>query len=129
MSRSTNVASPVFAKSPATSTATGFMAFAVAAVLTVAAVIALVALSAWGPMSTEGAQAVDSRYGEGYPLHGGLAGPSRISVWEQYPSYGEGYPLHGGLAGPSRSSTVDHRGYGAGYPLHGGLAGPSQVDE
>jgi hypothetical protein len=46
-------------------------------------------------------------------------------------AYGTGYPLHGGLAGPSRRgvSTVDLSGhYGAGYPLHGGLAGPSRVD-
>jgi hypothetical protein len=43
-----------------------------------------------------------------------------------------GYPLHGGLAGPSRvgqAATVDVADrYGSGYPLHGGLAGPSQVD-
>jgi hypothetical protein len=43
-----------------------------------------------------------------------------------------GYPLHGGLAGPSRVgqvSTVDLAGhYAAGYPLHGGLAGPSRID-
>ena len=48
------------------------------------------------------------------------------------PAYGVGYPLHGGLAGPSRVgqvSTVDlARHYGPGYPLHGGLAGPSHVD-
>lgn len=47
-------------------------------------------------------------------------------------AYGVGYPLHGGLAGPSRVgqvSTNDMAGhYGSGYPLHGGLAGPSQVD-
>jgi len=42
------------------------------------------------------------------------------------------YPLHGGLAGPSRVgqvSTVDlARHYGPGVPLHGGLAGPSGID-
>jgi hypothetical protein len=123
------VAAPVFAQSPSKSTATGFTAFAVAAVLTVAAVIGLVALSVWNPLSTQDVPAAQSQYGEGYPLHGGLAGPSRISVWEQYMGHGAGYPLHGGLAGPSRITTVDHPGYGAGYPLHGGLAGPSQVDE
>jgi hypothetical protein len=46
--------------------------------------------------------------------------------------YGRGYPLHGGLAGPSRVgqvSTVDPAAhYGAGYQLHGGLAGPSRID-
>jgi hypothetical protein len=43
-------------------------------------------------------------------------------------AYGVGYPLHGGLAGPSRPlSAVDLSGhYGVGYPLHGGLAGPSR---
>jgi len=48
------------------------------------------------------------------------------------PAYGVGYPLHGGLAGPSRvgqASTIDLADhYGAGYPLHGGLAGPSRLD-
>jgi len=48
------------------------------------------------------------------------------------PAYGVGYPLHGGLAGPSRVgqvSTVDvARHYGPGYPFHGGLAGSSRVD-
>ena len=48
------------------------------------------------------------------------------------PAYGVGYPLHGGLAGPSRVgqvSTVDPAGhYGSGYSFHGGLAGPSHVD-
>ena len=45
-------------------------------------------------------------------------------------AYGVGYPLHGGLGGPSRSlSAVDAGGhYGVGYPFHGGLAGPSRVD-
>jgi hypothetical protein len=46
-------------------------------------------------------------------------------------AYGIGYPLHGGLAGPSRvgqGSPVDQAGhYAAGYPLHGGLAGPSRI--
>ena len=43
--------------------------------------------------------------------------------------FGAGYPLNGGLAGPSRVSTTEVTGYGAGYPLLGGLAGPSQVGE
>ena len=42
------------------------------------------------------------------------------------------YPLHGGLAGPSRvgevSTTDMPRHYGPGYPFHGGLAGSSRVD-
>jgi hypothetical protein len=48
------------------------------------------------------------------------------------PAYGAGYPLHGGLAGPSRVGPISKvdlaRHYGSGYPLHGGLAGPSRVD-
>lgn len=69
-------------------------------------------------------------YGAGYPTHGGLAGPSRLSLQADHAGYGTSYPLHGGLAGPSRLSLqAEHGGYGVGYPLHGGLAGPSQVDE
>jgi hypothetical protein len=72
-------------------------------------------------------------YGMGYPLHGGLAGPSRVgqvSTVDPAARYGPGYPLHGGLAGPSRPlSAVDPAArYGPGYPLHGGLAGPSRID-
>lgn len=72
-------------------------------------------------------------YAMGYPLHGGLAGPSRVghvSTVDLAGHYGAGYPLHGGLAGPSRPlSAVDPAArYGPGYPLHGGLAGPSRVD-
>ncbi len=87
---------------------------------------------------------IDSQaYGVGYPLHGGLAGPSRVGQVSKVAGpngsmsradlaghYGPGYPLHGGLAGPSRTlSAVDLAGhYGPGYPLGGGLAGPSRVD-
>jgi hypothetical protein len=64
----------------------------------------------------------------GYPLHGGLAGPSRVSPNALGDHHGPGYPLHGGLAGPSQPSVTDHAGHhGPGYPLHGGLAGPSVV--
>ena len=51
-------------------------------------------------------------------------------VTTQSQAYGTGYPLHGGLAGPSRPlSAVDPAArYEAGYPLHGGLAGPSRID-
>ena len=48
------------------------------------------------------------------------------------PAHGMGYPLHGGLAGPSRLEPISKvdlaRHYGSGYPLNGGLAGPSRVD-
>ena len=58
------------------------------------------------------------------------AGSTR-DVTIDIPAYGVGYPLHGGLAGPSRVgqvSTVDlGRHYGPGYAVHGGLAGPSRV--
>ena len=57
---------------------------------------------------------------------------STTEVTADAQAYGVSYPLHGGLAGPSRVgqlSTVDVAGhYGAGYPLSGGLAGPSRVD-
>ena len=56
------------------------------------------------------------------------AGSSR-DITIDSPAYGAGIPLHGGLAGPSRVGQVDlTRHYGPGYPLHGGLAGPSRVD-
>jgi hypothetical protein len=80
--------------------------------------------------STRTATAEVDTHGPGYPLHGGLAGPSRVSTVDEAVPYGPGYPLHGGLAGPSRVSTVDEAvPYGHGYPLHGGLAGPSRVDD
>jgi hypothetical protein len=57
-----------------------------------------------------------------------LAGSSR-DVTIDGSAHGVGVPLHGGLAGPSRVGQVDlTRHYGPGYPLHGGLAGPSRVD-
>ncbi|HEU5204044.1 MAG TPA: hypothetical protein VFU17_07100 [Candidatus Limnocylindrales bacterium] len=59
-------------------------------------------------------------------------GGSSRDVASDSRAHRSGYPLHGGLAGPSRVgqvSTVDMANhYGSGYPLHGGLAGPSQVD-
>jgi hypothetical protein len=72
-------------------------------------------------------------YAMGYPLHGGLAGPSRVgqvSTVDFAARYGPGYPFHGGLAGPSQSlSAVDPAArYGPGYSFHGGLAGPSRFD-
>jgi hypothetical protein len=51
----------------------------------------------------------------------------QTTIGQQHPGYGDGYPLHGGLAGPTRLQVDEHPGYGAGYPLHGGLAGPSSV--
>ncbi len=113
------------------------------AILAVIAV-ALIGVGAWSQAGSLNDVTIDSRgYGAGYPLHGGLAGPSRVgqvstvagpsgsmSTVELAGHYGPGYPLHGGLAGPSRAlptiDLADH--YGPGYPLSGGLAGPSRVD-
>jgi hypothetical protein len=47
-----------------------------------------------------------ANYANGYPLHGGLAGPSRIAI-DSAGSFAPGYPLHGGLAGPSQVSEID----------------------
>ena len=110
------------------------------AILAVVAV-ALIGVGVWSQAGSTRDVTTDSQaYGMGYPLHGGLAGPSRVgqvstvagpmSMVELAGHYGPGYPLHGGLAGPSRPlSAVDLAGhYGPGYPLNGGLAGPSRVD-
>ena len=100
------------------------------------AIVALVAIGAvaWAQAdSTRDAAPEAQAYGFGYPLHGGLAGPSRVSAEAMTagPSrpYGAGYPLHGGLAGPSRAASAagSDAHHGAGYPLHGGLAGPSRA--
>lgn len=118
----------------------GVLEVAILAVIAVA-VIGVGVWSQVGPIrdvTTDG-QAHDL----GYPLHGGLAGPSRVgqvstvagpsgpmSTVDLAAHYGVGYPLHGGLAGPSRPLSAGDLAahYGAGYPLHGGLAGPSRVD-
>ena len=42
-------------------------------------------------------------------------------------SFAPGYPLHGGLAGPSRVEINDAGSFAPGYPRHGGLAGPSRI--
>ena len=42
-------------------------------------------------------------------------------------SFAPGYPLHGGLAGPSRVAIIDAGSFAPGYPRHGGLAGPSRI--
>ena len=101
------MAAPVITTPAPSRTASGLTALAVAATITILGAIAIVAVVAWSPWSARDSSAVVVQYGAGYPLHGGLAGPSRI--------------------GPT--STVDVASHhGAGYPLHGGLAGPSQVD-
>lgn len=113
------------------------------AVLAVIAV-AIIGVGVWSQAGSIRDLTIDSQaYGAGYPLHGGLAGPSRVDPMATVagPSghmstvvlaghHGAGYPLHGGLAGPSRLlKAVDLAGHhGAGYPLHGGLAGPSRAN-
>lgn len=106
--------------------------------------VAFIGVGIWSQPGSTGEVRIDSHaYGVGYPLHGGLAGPSRVvqvptvagqsgqmSAVDLADHYGPGYPHSGGLAGPSRQLSAvdlaDH--YGPGYPLSGGLAGPSRVD-
>ena len=109
-------------------------AFVVGAILVIVASISLLAFATLRLNSPDSGAGVETYVqGAGYPLHGGLAGPSRVSVFDQHPldnqagSFSVGYPLHGGLAGPSRMGTVAISSYGIGYPLHGGLAGPSRM--
>lgn len=103
------------------------------AILVVIAV-AVIGVGVWSQAGSIRDVTTDGQaYGVGYPLHGGLAGPSRVgqvSTVDLAGQYGAGYPLHGGLAGPSRPlPAVDLAAhYGLGYPLSGGLAGPSRVD-
>jgi hypothetical protein len=105
---------------------------------------AVIGVVAWSQAGSVRDVTVDSHaYGVGFPLHGGLAGPSRVgqtatvggpsqptSTVDLAGLYGRGYPLHGGLAGPSRPLSGVDAGehYGPGYPLNGGLAGPSGVN-
>jgi hypothetical protein len=106
----------------------GFVGTAIVAAIAVA----MIGIGAW----SQAGSILDDKgetqaYGAGYPLHGGLAGPSRfVPGFDLDGHYAAGYPLHGGLAGPSRSLPVfDLDGHhGAGYPLNGGLAGPSRAD-
>ena len=70
-------------------------------------------------------------YGMGYPLHGGLAGPSRVGQVStvDWPVT-TGPSIRSMAASPARAApvAVDLAGrYEAGYPLHGGLAGPSRI--
>ena len=85
----------------------GVLGLAILAVIAVAAI----GVGVWSQAGsirdvTTGSQA----YGVGYPLHGGLAGPSRVgqvSTVNLAARYGPGYPLSGGLAGPSRVDSGD----------------------
>ena len=92
----------------------GVLAVAILAVIAVA----VIGVGVWSQAGSTHDVTIDSRaYGEGYPLHGGLAGPSRVGPATTV----------AGQGGPSSTlGLVDY--YGPGYPLHGGLAGPSRVD-
>ena len=109
-------------------------AFVVGAILVIVASISLLVFATLRVTSPDNGATVETySQGAGYPLHGGLAGPSRVSVFGQHSldnqagSFGAGYPVHGGLAGPSRAGTIAISSFGIGYPLHGGLAGPSRA--
>jgi hypothetical protein len=121
------MAAPIIATPARSRTASDLRVLAAAAIFAIAAVVSLVALQIWSPGFTEGRPTVESQYGVGYPQHAGLAGPSRMSVFEMH-GFAEGYPLHGGLAGASGvTASPDRSSFAEGYPLHGGLAGASGV--
>jgi len=72
------------------------------AILVVMAV-AIIGIGVWSQAGSIRDVSVDSQAtGVGVPMHGGLAGPSRVGQVDPTRHYGPGYPLHGGLAGPSR---------------------------
>jgi hypothetical protein len=128
------VATQVTTTAQGTRTAPRLGGFEIAILAVIAA--AVLGLAIWSQIGPRADVTLQSQpYGISYPLHGGLAGPSRISVFHQFPvggagSFAPGYPLHGGLAGPSRVSFADDAGsFAPGYPLHGGLAGPSRLDD
>jgi hypothetical protein len=113
---------------------TGFAAPALAVATTLVVIVGMQVVDAGAGSRSDSINeaAMDSQaYGAGYPLHGGLAGPSRagrVSTAGVGDHHGPGYPLHDGLAGPSLPSLIDHAGHhGPDYPLHDGLAGPSAI--
>ena len=121
------MSAPVVATPVSTRTFPRFNVIALAAILALVAGIGLVAFMVWNLGAADNSRAAETQsYAVGYPLHGGLAGASRIATVEQT-GIGIGYPMHGGLAGPSRIGANAASSYGVAYPLHGGLAGPSQV--
>ena len=121
------MSAPVVATPVSTRTILRFNAIAVAVILALIAGISVMALVVWNLGAADNSHAAETQsYAVGYPLHGGLAGASRLTTVEQT-GIGIGYPMHGGLAGPSRIGANAASSYGVAYPLHGGLAGPSQV--
>lgn len=97
------MATQITATAPRTRTAPRLGVVAVAIAIAAAAVLGI---AAWGQGGSTRDVRTDSQvYGVGYPLHAGLAGPSRVgqvSTVDLAAHFGPGYPLSGGLAGPSR---------------------------
>jgi hypothetical protein len=91
----------------------GVLEVAILAVIAVAAI----GVGVWSQAGSTRDLTIDSpAYGVGYPLHNGLAGPSRVGQVST-------------VADPSGPTTVDlARHYGPGYPFHGGLAGSSHIE-
>jgi hypothetical protein len=105
--RSTNVATQITATTPRTRPAPrlGVLWIAILVVIAVAAI----GVGVWSQAGSIRDVTTDGQaYGVGYPLHGGLAGPSRpLPAANPVSHYGPGYPLSGGLAGPSRGDNGD----------------------
>ena len=110
------MATQITATTPRTRPAPGLGVLQVAILALIA--VAVIGVGVWSQADPSRDVTIDRpAYGVGYPLHGGLAGPSRV---------GQASTVTG-LSGPS--STVDlDRHYGHGFPFHGGLAGPSSID-
>jgi hypothetical protein len=110
------VATQITATTPRTRPAIRFGGLEIAIVILAIAAAGILGVAVWSQVGSGRDVSVESMpYGAGYPLQGGLAGPSRVGVTST-------------VTGPM--SAVDLAGhYGPGYPLHGGLAGPSQVEE
>ena len=79
------MSAPAIAAPARTRTATGSKAFAALAVISLALVLTLIAVAAWSLRPSDDAIVVGNHYGIGYPLHGGLAGPSRVATVMQTP--------------------------------------------
>jgi hypothetical protein len=96
------VATQITASTPRTRPVPRLGAVGIAILAAIA--VAMIGIGAWSQAgSIRGDNAEIQAYGAGYPLHGGLAGPSRfLPGFDMDGHYGAGYPLHGGLAGPSR---------------------------
>jgi hypothetical protein len=108
-SRSTIVATQITATTPRTRPAPGLGVLQVAILALIA--VAVIGVGVWNQAGSIREGTIESpAYSVGYPLHGGLAGPSRVgqaSTIDLADHYGAGYPLHGGLAGPSRLDSGD----------------------